>query len=388
MTIQVREYIGVCGVCQRCKHQASTKVPVQALPSAGHWERLHLDLMGPFPTTARDNTYIMTVVDAHSKYLIAVPLQSKSATNVARTLVRDVFFREGFPSSITTDEGSEFVNQLNTDIMNVLGISHRKTAPYHPASNGQGERVHGDINVMLRAFGEPDQSNWDELLPAISFAYNTTSRRTTGFDAFYLNRGRKAHTLLDVHLDLKHEPARPVNEFITEIQKARELAANLEGYARQQSALDASKRQQNSKASAAEILVGSLVLVRFPKAGEGARKLQPLLQGPFRVTSIRDGNTALLESVVNKKDVIERHFSDIVPFRGSTNDEATHEWELERIVDERKEGRKTFYLIRWKGFGSDSDSWIDSRDVRASDILDEWRQNKKPQRPIRSVRKV
>ena len=38
----------------------------------------------------------------------------------------------GLPQVLTTDQGSEFTNQLNDELMKKLGIDHRLTTPYYP----------------------------------------------------------------------------------------------------------------------------------------------------------------------------------------------------------------------------------------------------------------
>ncbi|GFV90949.1 transposon Ty3-I Gag-Pol polyprotein [Trichonephila clavipes] len=45
-----------------------------------------------------------------------------------------------------------------------------------------------------------EQKNWDEILPFVTFAYNTAKQETTGFTPFYLLHGREAETTLDTML--------------------------------------------------------------------------------------------------------------------------------------------------------------------------------------------
>ena len=40
--------------------------------------------------------------------------------------------RMGLPQIITSDQGGEFVNNLNRELMQHLGITHHLTTPYHP----------------------------------------------------------------------------------------------------------------------------------------------------------------------------------------------------------------------------------------------------------------
>ena len=53
---------------------------------------------------------------------------------------------------------------------------------------------------------------------------------------------------------------------------------------------------------------------------------------------------------------------------------SSEEYEVEKIVAERRRGNKTFYLIRWKGYNSENDSWQTAWDLQnAPDIIHEWR---------------
>ncbi|GFX88042.1 transposon Tf2-6 polyprotein [Trichonephila clavipes] len=45
-----------------------------------------------------------------------------------------------------------------------------------------------------------EQKNWDEILPFVTFAYNTAKQETTGFTPFYLLHDREAETTLDTML--------------------------------------------------------------------------------------------------------------------------------------------------------------------------------------------
>ena len=40
--------------------------------------------------------------------------------------------RFGLPKVITSDQGGEFNNSLDTELMKTMGIDHRLTTPYHP----------------------------------------------------------------------------------------------------------------------------------------------------------------------------------------------------------------------------------------------------------------
>ena len=43
-----------------------------------------------------------------------------------------LFLVMGIPSVVTTDQGREFHNKLNKQLIDGFGIKHRLTTPYHP----------------------------------------------------------------------------------------------------------------------------------------------------------------------------------------------------------------------------------------------------------------
>ena len=69
-------------------------------------------LVGPLPETPRGNKYIITVTDYFSKWPEAAPLQDKTAVGVANFLF-SLFCRHGWPETIISDQGREFVNAVS-----------------------------------------------------------------------------------------------------------------------------------------------------------------------------------------------------------------------------------------------------------------------------------
>ena len=59
----------------------------------------------------------------------------------------------------------------------------------HPQTDGQTERVNQVLEDMLRAYVSKHQSNWEDYLPILEFAYNSAKHVTTGFSPFMLMYG-------------------------------------------------------------------------------------------------------------------------------------------------------------------------------------------------------
>ena len=98
-----------------------------------------------------------------------------------------------------------------------------KTTPFHPQYNGQSERAVQTTKAMLRAHVDDNQSNWDQLLSKITFAYNTSEHTTTKTTPFKLQFGRKPMIPIDILIPNTNLHQREVilKEFITMDEKFR-----------------------------------------------------------------------------------------------------------------------------------------------------------------------
>ena len=51
-----------------------------------------------------------------------------------------LFARYGLPKIIVTDIGTQFTSSIFEAFCKNNGISHKRSAPYHPSTNGEAER--------------------------------------------------------------------------------------------------------------------------------------------------------------------------------------------------------------------------------------------------------
>ena len=66
---------------------------------------------GGIPTT-NGFRHLLTATDYYTKWVEAFPLKDKSAESVVKCLL-EMFYRHGASTYILTDQGREFVNQVN-----------------------------------------------------------------------------------------------------------------------------------------------------------------------------------------------------------------------------------------------------------------------------------
>ena len=163
---------------------------------------MDIDILGPLPTTARNNKYILVVGDYFSKWKEAYPMPNMEATTIANLLVNEFICRFGVPECLHTDQGRNFEASLIEEMCRLLGIHKTRTTPYHPQSDGLIERFNRTLLSMLSIAAREDEHNWDLKLPTLLFAYRTSVRETTGETPSLLMLGREARLPVDIMLNL------------------------------------------------------------------------------------------------------------------------------------------------------------------------------------------
>jgi len=154
-------------------------------------DRIAMDIVGPLPRSRSGNRYILVLCDYRTRYPEAVPLRNIDAEHVAEKLVK-VFARMGIPSEILTDQGTNFMSRLLSEVYNLLLVIMKaiQTSPYHPQMDGLVERFNQTLKAMLRKVADHEGKDWDKLLPYILFAYREVTQASTGFSPFKLVYGR------------------------------------------------------------------------------------------------------------------------------------------------------------------------------------------------------
>lgn len=159
--------------CQLCASAAKSSVhqpPEKWAEVTGPWKRVHVDSAGPI-----DDMYFLVIVDAFTKWpeIIATTRISAAATI---TLLRGVCARLGMPNIIVSDNGTQFTSSEFADFCAENGITHLRTASYHPQSNGQAERFVDTFKRALRKIRVSTRS-LQEALDVFLLTYRSTPNR-------------------------------------------------------------------------------------------------------------------------------------------------------------------------------------------------------------------
>ncbi|RCN24317.1 integrase core domain protein [Ancylostoma caninum] len=254
--------------------------------------------MGP---TTEGNRYILAVVDHFSKFAGAYAIPSKAASTVARVFFERWIAEGGRqPKCILSDQGGEFDNKLMQELRALMGIDHVFTKGYNPRENGLTERFNQTLIQMLRKKARVP-TEWDRILPACVFAYNTTVHESTGESPFFILHGFDAHVPWDAAGPEISKYAVDMDSYVQELtiatQIAREYAqeVNKKMRDRMKATYDHDKRVCVDPPK-----VGERVYMKIPSEKQSSRnpKLVNPWEGPYRV--IETSNNSALVTLINQ----------------------------------------------------------------------------------------
>lgn len=187
----IHKLVSTCNVCQSMRNDPpKSYVHPWTFPTHA-WSRVHIDFAGPI-----SGQMYLIIVDAYSKYPEVVKMSSTSSQSTIGVL-RQIFSRLGFPDTLVSDNGPQFVSDEFKQFCNNNGICHITSAVYKPSTNGQAERV---VQILKSAVKQSKVSgeSLHILLPRFLLRYRITPHSTTGKSPSLLFYGRQLRTKLDL----------------------------------------------------------------------------------------------------------------------------------------------------------------------------------------------
>ncbi|UYV81129.1 hypothetical protein LAZ67_20000122 [Cordylochernes scorpioides] len=317
MLKDVSEFVKTCHLCQSRK--GSNHLPsglLQPIPPANYpFERIGIDFVGPLPSTKRRRKWIIVLTDYYTKYAETKAVSEATVKEVSTFLIEHIILRHGAPRFLISDRGSQFTSNLMKEVMKMCKVKHCFTTSYHPQTNGLTERLNRTLINMISMYVNTDQKNWDEILPFITHAYNTTIQETTGYSPFFLLFGREPMSLLDdenIPTDSNMDDYDEyIENYLDKIARTRQVVIN-----NTEKTQERMKRNYDKKHNEKIYEPGHLVAVWTPvrKIGKCEKLLRKYF-GPYRILKKLSNVNYLIEPKDNPgQDPLIVHVSRLKPY--------------------------------------------------------------------------
>ena len=190
MPYDVWQLVQNCNVCGRTKAWKERRrdllhpLPVSVCP----WKEVSMDFITEF-SESEGCMNVLVITDRLSKSIILEAMGWTIMQDVAWVLVQSLIGKHGIPRVITSDWGSQFVNDTWKWICSLLSIEQWLSTAYHPGTDGSTEWMNSVVECYLRAYTVYNQHDWYKLLPMAELAINEHPATSTGMSSFFLSHG-------------------------------------------------------------------------------------------------------------------------------------------------------------------------------------------------------
>jgi hypothetical protein len=279
---KIKEYILSCTKCRKFKidrtKPAGKLQPIE--PPTGILDLMGLDFIGPVPQSSNGNKYILVCTDYLSRYAITQATPNCTAETAAKFLVKNVILQYGVPKQLLTDQGTHFMSNVFEAIASRCGVNHITATTYHPQCNGLTERFNATLVDAIGTYVNQQQSDWDDYLPYVTFAYNTAKQSTTQLEPFKLMYGRDAILPFDIPSPITKLSS--VNDYYSQLVRFLKQAKSTAWYKIKHAQNIYKKTYDTGRQDLPALKPGQLVFIKQMMV-KNLRKFSPKYYGPFRV---------------------------------------------------------------------------------------------------------
>jgi hypothetical protein len=273
--------------------------------------------MSKFKNENDGHTFIITIIDTFSKRAWAFKLKSKTAKAI--TKVMTPFLKNHRPHKISFDQGGEFVNRLFLKLLKKYKIKH-----YHVYSDRKCsivERFNRTLQgLMYRHFTSRGSHRYVDILQDLIDNYNSSEHSSIKMRPIDVNKRNE-------HIVRRNLFPRIVKE--KKHMKAKFKVGDSVRVTRKRTLFQRGYEQTHSY----EIFTVSKVLQTYPITYKIQDYKSNEILGSFYTGEIQ---------LVDKSDNI---------------------WPIEKIVDSRRRGGQTEYLVKFLGYTDEANTWIPQQDL-------------------------
>lgn len=198
----VYRVLKAAGRLDRWNRKASKKGTgfVQPIGPHVHWhvDISYLNLGGTF-------YYLCSLLDGYSRYIVHWEIRESMTERDVETIVQRALEKHpGVKPRIISDNGPQFIAKDFKAFIRLAGMTHVRTSPFYPQSNGKLERWHGSLKqecVRPAAIESLDESrlkvaayveHYNQVRLHSAIGYVTPADKLTGLeDVIFAERDRK-----------------------------------------------------------------------------------------------------------------------------------------------------------------------------------------------------
>ena len=217
---------------------------------------------------------VLVITDHFTRYTLAVVTKDQTAKTIAKVFYERFIAVFGVPVKLLSDRGANFTSALVEELCAAFGIQKCQTTAYHAQCNGQVEHFHQMLFCMIGKLACDKKAQWEQHLPELLQAYNSTQSVVTGFLPHYLMFGRCPHLPVDYYF-LTVSAFECFHHMPTYVMEVRRHFKEAYAEAHLQTNCEAKKQKgyYDRTTSSAQLVPGDMVLMKND-AYQGKQKVK------------------------------------------------------------------------------------------------------------------
>lgn len=385
----VRQYVSTCAVCQRTKARTHLPYGELALLPIPHepWREISLDFITQLPPSINEAgkhcNAILVIVDRFTKYSLYIPTSDRlTSEGLATTLLHHIFRQFGIPDGIVSDRGSLFTSKFWAAFCWHLATTRRLSTAFHPQTDGQTERQNQSVEHYLRTYCGFAQDDWALKLCLAQFVYNTSWHSAINTSPAMALFGFNPRGPNDIPPDGPQTIKAPAaDERANMFRTSREAIVAILEHSRSQY-----QKWYNSGRKQYTFAIGDWVLIstKHLRQKRPSRKLSDKYIGPYQIENIIQphGLACKLRLPSTMKLYPTFPITHLEPYRARDSEPPTtpqedlilddSTYEVEAILGHKGNRRNRSYLIKWKGYDSEENSWEPRTNINDGPLLQNY----------------
>ena len=258
----------------------------------------------------------------------------------------------------------------------MLGIKTKLSMAFHPQTDGQTERMNQEIEQYLRLFIEHRQKDWPEWLAMAEFAINNKVHMATKTSPFMANYRKELRMGGDIRKKGKVESATEFAERMKKVHEEAEVALR-KTQEEMKRYVDRGRKETEAWKKGDQVLLSTKDLVFKERP---SKKLMERYVGPYAIEEVVSLNAVKLQLPSSMRIHPVVNVSRIVCYKeqvkGQKKEEekpvevkGVKEWEVEKISNKKKIRGVEKYLIWWKGFMAEGNTWERRENLKNTEEL-------------------
>ena len=164
---------------------------------------------------------VLVMTDHFMRYALAVVTKDQTAKTVAKVFYERFIAVFGTPAKLLSDRGANFTSTLVEELCSAFGIQKCRTTAYHAQCNGQVEHFHQTLFCMIGKLSHDKKTQWEQHLPELLQAYDSTQLVVTSYSPHYLMFGRHPCLPVDYYFPTvsAYECSHRVPAYVTEVRR-------------------------------------------------------------------------------------------------------------------------------------------------------------------------